>query len=94
MIEIVSAITTSKILPYLYPAGVWNKNPVSKESFILPLKIKLLNERCLLWNQQPIRNKNKRWLVENKNGGRKAFVDLWATIKALKQQVLQLKPDF
>ena len=59
-----------------------------------PHKIKWLNERCLLWNQQPFRNKNKRWLVENKNVGRNAFVDLWATTKALKQQVLQLKPDF
>ena len=53
-------------------------------SIILPPKIKWLNERCLLWNQQPIRNKNKPWLVENKNGGRKDRVDLWATIKALK----------
>ena len=30
----------------------------------------------------------------NKNGGRKDFADLWATVKALKQQVLQLQPDF
>ena len=52
-----------------------------------------MKQRCLLWNQQPIRNKNKRWLVENKNGGRKGCIDLWATIKALKQQVLQLKRD-
>ena len=31
-----------------------------------PPKIKLLNESWLLWNQQPIRNKNKRWLVETR----------------------------
>ena len=66
------------------PAGVWNKNPVAKESFILPPKIKWFNESCLLWNQQPIRNKKNRWLVENKKGGRKGCVDLWATIKTLK----------
>ena len=65
------------------PPGVWNEKPVCKNPSTPP-KIKWLNENCLLWNQQPIRNKNWRWLVENKSGGRKGYVDLWATLKALK----------
>ena len=95
MIDFVSAITTCKnSVLFITTWGVKQKPCLERIFYPPPSKIKWLNERCLLWNQQPIRNKNKRWLVENKNGGRKAFVDLWATIKVLKQQVFQLKPDF
>ena len=94
MIHFVSAITTSKNSALFIPSRGVKQKPCLQRIFHPPLKIKWLNERCLLWNQQPIKNKNKQWLVENKNGGMKAFVDLWATINALKQQVLQLKPDF
>ena len=51
---------------------------------------------CLLWNsfnQQPTRNKNKWWLVENGSGDRNDFVCLWVTLKVFKQQVLKLKHD-
>ena len=66
------------------PAGVWNKNPVSKTSSILPppSKIEWLYESCLL----PTANQKQEQTMasSNKNAGRKACVDLWATLKALK----------
>ena len=76
----------ANILPYLYLAGVWNKNPVSRESFILPPPKKLngwMKVVCCETNSQSETRKGDG-LVENKNGGRKPCVDLWATIKALK----------
>ena len=67
------------------PAGAWN-NTLSPKNLSSPPKIKFLNESCLLWNQQPIRNKNKRWLAENKNGSMKAFCRSVSDNKSIKKQ--------
>ena len=48
MIDFVSAITTSKSSALFIPSWGVKQKPCLKESFILPPKIKLLNESCLL----------------------------------------------